>query len=151
MTLEGTRFGTIDYTPDDVVIFNEGLIGFGSYSEYVMIVTKEGSPYRWLQCLEEPKLAFLVCDPNSFLDDYSPEISQSQANALKLEHETAHLVLVTTTIPAGRPQEARANLAAPIIINLETNHAKQVVLDDDAYTIRYPIFSGAKTQEPVAA
>ena len=37
---------------------------------------------------------------------------------------------------------ATANLAAPVIINLETRKAKQVILEDEAYTIRYPIFSG---------
>jgi flagellar assembly factor FliW len=151
MTLEGTRFGTINYTQEDVVLFKEGLIGFWDLKEYVLITTKEGSMFRWLQSLEQPKLAFLVADPNAFMDEYSPEINQIQADELGLKPETSHLVLVTTTIPTGKPNEARANLAAPIVINLETNCAKQVVLEDAAYTIRYPIFSGAKLKTPVAA
>lgn len=144
MTLTNTRFGTIEYTSDDVVFFKDGMIGFNQFHEYIVVNTKEGSPFRWLQSVEESSLAFLVSDPNAFLEEYSPEISIEEANSLQLTDETPHLVLVTTTIPPGKPDEARANLAAPIIINLETNQGKQVVLQDDAYTIRYPIFSAEK-------
>jgi flagellar assembly factor FliW len=151
MTLEGTRFGNIEFIPEDVVVFEDGLIGFFDYKEYVIISTKEGSMFRWLQSLEEPKLAFLLADPNKFMESYTPEISLSQAEELGLNEETPHLVLVTATIPTGKPMDARANLTAPIVINLETNQAKQIVLDNDAYTIRYPIFSDADKQQPVAA
>lgn len=144
MKLHGTRFGEIEYTDCDIIHFPEGMIGFGDFQDYVVVNTKEGSPYKWLQSLNEPKLAFLLSLPNSFLDEYSPEISNQEAAALGLTHETQYLVLVTTTIPPGKPREATANLAAPVIINLETRKAKQVILEDEAYTIRYPIFSGSQ-------
>ena len=120
------------------------MIGFGEFHEYVVVNTKEGSPYRWLQSLDEPKLAFLLSMPESFLASYSPEIRNEEAAQLGLTKETDYLVLVTTTIPPGQPQLATANLAAPVIINLETRRAKQVILDDEAYTIRYPIFAGTQ-------
>jgi flagellar assembly factor FliW len=144
MKLLGTRFGELDYQTDDVVHFKDGMIGFASYQDYVVVNAKEGSPYRWLQSVEEPKLAFLLSLPDSILEDYSPEISNEEASALGLTQETEYLVLVTTTIPPGKPAAATANLAAPVIINLETRNAKQVILEDEAYTIRYPIFSGSQ-------
>ena len=142
MKLTGTRFGEIDYTENDIVHFSEGMIGFSQYQDYVVINTKEGSQFRWLQSISEPSLAFLLSTPTSFMDEYSPLISNQEASHLGLTSETEYLVLVTTTIPNGRPNDATANLAAPVIINLETRRAKQVILDDEAYTIRYPIFSG---------
>lgn len=151
MKLSGTRFGDIEYTKDDVIYFNEGMIGFTDYQEFVVVNTKEGSPYKWLQSVDEPQLAFLLSLPESFLQEYSPEISNDQARALGLTQETQYLVLVTTTIPPGRPREATANLAAPVIINLETRKAKQVILEDEAYTIRYPIFSGTSVYANQAA
>lgn len=151
MKLSGTRFGEIEYVKEDIVTFSEGMIGFSQFQEYVVVNTKEGSPYKWLQSVSEPKLAFLVSVPEAFLEDYSPEIRNEEAKKLKLSEETNYLVLVTTTIPAGRPKEATANLAAPIIINLETRQAKQVILDDEAYTIRYPIFSESRGDAKLTA
>ncbi|MBS1704197.1 MAG: flagellar assembly protein FliW [Armatimonadetes bacterium] len=151
MNLYGTRFGDIDYAENDIVHFSEGMIGFTAYQDYIVVNTKEGSPFKWLQSVDEPKLAFLVSMPNFFVDEYSPEICDEEAFALRLTPDTQYLVLVTTTIPAGKPKEATANLAAPIIINLETRHAKQVILEDQAYTIRYPIFSGAQDGAKLAA
>lgn len=144
MNLNGTRFGDIEYAESDVIHFTEGMIGFSGFQDYVVVNTKEGSPYKWLQSIDEPKLAFLVSLPNFFVGEYSPEIRNEEAKALGLNEETQYLVLVTTTIPSGKPREATANLAAPVIINLETRKAKQVILEDEAYTIRYPIFSGSQ-------
>ena len=151
MKLKGTRFGDIEFKKDDVIHFVDGMIGFQNLDQYVVVNTKEGSPYRWLQSVQEPKLAFLVSVPESFLNEYAPVISDFEANSLGLTSETPHLVLVTTTIPPGNPQLATANLAAPVIINLETRKAKQVILDDEAYTIRYPIFSGSQDVAKLAA
>lgn len=151
MTLKGTRFGDIEYAKSDVIHFPEGMIGFQKFCKYVVVHLKEGSPYRWLQSTEEAKLAFLVSIPESFVTEYAPEISNAEADSLGLCAETPHLILVTTTIPPGKPEQATANLAAPVIINLETRKAKQVILEDEAYTIRYPIFSGQQEVAKLAA
>ena len=144
MKLKGTRFGEIEFSKTDVIEFAEGMIGFQQLKKYVVVNTKEGSPYRWLQSVEDATLAFLVSVPEFFVTEYAPEITDAEAKSLGLEVDTAHLILVTTTIPTGNPNAATANLAAPVIINLETRKAKQVILEDEAYTIRYPIFSGAQ-------
>jgi flagellar assembly factor FliW len=36
--------------------------------------------------------------------------------------------------------EATANLSAPVVINADSRIGKQIVLEDEAYTVRYPIF-----------
>lgn len=141
MIITGTRFGNIDYSNEDIIHFPEGMIGFDRMQDYVVVNTKQGSSFRWLQSVQEPTLAFLVSLPETFMEDYAPEIKDEEAAVLGLTSETEHLVFVTTTIPAGKPKEATANLVAPIVVNLETRKAKQVILDSEAYTIRYPIFS----------
>ena len=151
ITIKGTRFGDIEFEKADVIHFAQGMIGFKKLNKYVVVHTKEGSPYSWLQSVQEPKLAFLVSIPESFVSEYSPEISDDEAESLGLHPETPHLILVATTIPQGNPQLATANLAAPIIINLETRKAKQVILEDEAYTIRYPIFAGQQEDVKLAA
>jgi flagellar assembly factor FliW len=145
MKLEGTRFGEIKYTKADLVNLPDGMIGFGGLTSFVVVNTKENSPFRWLQSVEEPPLAFLVAFPDQIIGDYTPEIPISIASELSLTDESPYLVLVTATIPKGKPMDAVANLAAPILINLETRIGKQVILEDEAYTMRYPIFASKTT------
>ena len=44
------------------------------------------------------------------------------------------------TIPQGEPEMMTANLQGPILINLATREAKQILLVSDDYPIRYPLF-----------
>lgn len=145
MKLEGTRFGEIKYTKADLVNLPDGMIGFGGLTKFVVVNTKEDSPFRWLQSVDEPPLAFLVAFPDQIVGDYTPEIPISTAKELSITEESPYLVFVTATIPKGKPMDAVANLAAPILINLETRIGKQVILEDEAYTMRYPIFASKTT------
>lgn len=140
MTIAETRFGTIEYTNDDIVFFDEGLIGFSKLRQFVLLCLKPGSPFRWMQSVEEPKLAFLVADPAVFVSDYTPSVDDGIARELGLDEKTPRLLFTTVSIPPGCPNDMTLNLAAPILINAATQHAKQVVLDDHAYTIKHRVF-----------
>ena len=65
MQITTPRFGTIDYDKDDVISFPTGLVGLPQLVEFVLIEHKEGTPYRWLQCLTDPEMAFLTADPTT--------------------------------------------------------------------------------------
>lgn len=143
MNISGTRFGTIDFMEEDVVHFPDGLVGFSNLRRFVVLATKEGSPFRWLQSLDEAALAFLVSDPNAYVSGYAPVISDDTAADLDLSDSTPTILYATVTIPPGRPQEMTLNLVAPIVINASSRQAKQLVLDDHAYTIRHRVFPAA--------
>ncbi len=141
MILTHTRFGSIEFTQNDVISFETGLIGFTDSTDFLLVPTKPGSPFSWLQSAQDPSLAFLIADPAAFFEDYDPEISDHDANQLGLLGGAEFGVFVTSAIPVGEPKKATANLAAPILINLDTKRGKQVVLENEAYTMRHPIFS----------
>jgi flagellar assembly factor FliW len=143
MNIEGTRFGTIDFTEEDVVLFPEGLIGFSKLQRHVVVCPKPDSPFRWLQSLDEPGLAFLVTDPSMYVPEYSPVVDEGQIKALEIGVNTPRLLFTTVSIPHGQPEEMTVNLAAPIVINALTRRAKQIVLEDQAYTIKHRVFHGA--------
>jgi len=143
MNIEGTRFGAIDFTEEDVVLFPEGLVGFSKLQHHVVVCPKPGSPFRWLQSLEEPGLAFLVTDPTVYVPDYDPRVDEGFIKALELDKETPRLLFTTVTIPHGHPEDMTINLAAPIVINALTRRAKQIVLEDQAYTIKHRVFQTA--------
>jgi len=140
MTLTGTRFGTIEYQSNDVFRFDEGLIGFPMLQEFVFLEHKPDSPFRWLQSVEEPALAFLVTDPHRFVPDYTLRVQQE-----------SEVVLATVAIPAGRPMDMTLNLAGPLVLDATNQRGRQVVLDDGSYTVKHRVFAEAQTPERAAA
>ena len=151
MKLSGTRFGDIEFGPSDVVFFKEGLIGFPALHEFVIISHKEESPFRWLQSVQEPAVAFLCAVPQHFIETYNPALTTSVVESLKLTEDTDRFVLTTASIPKGKPEDMTLNLAAPILVNAKTRSALQFVLEDEAYTVKHRVFPEAKVKEKVAA
>jgi len=152
MTIQGTRFGDIEYSADDVIAFPDGIIGFPDLHSYLLLNHKPNTPFRWLQSIEQPTLAFLVAFPEVLIPEYAPEIDDSVARELQITAETPKLLLTTVSIPAGRPNDMTTNLLGPVIINGATMVGKQVVLQDDAYTVRHRVFQTTeKVAEPTAA
>ncbi len=146
-----TRFGLLEFAPEDVIHFQGGLIGFPNHSQFVVISLKEQSRFRWLQSVEEPSLAFLVAEPQHFVPDYAPTMPEKVARLLGLAEDTPRLVFTTANIPHGKPSEMTLNLAGPLLINAETRMAVQVVLEDEAYTIKHKVFHQAPEPAKVAA
>jgi flagellar assembly factor FliW len=140
MQLQTTRFGTIEYAEEDVLVLNEGLIGLPACRNYLVLSHKENSLFRWLQSIEEPALAFLLLDPAAFAPNYAPQLPAAAIAALGLTEETPRIVFAIVSIPAGCPQEMTANLAGPIVINAEARVGAQIVLDDETWTTRHRVF-----------
>ncbi len=143
MTITGSRFGNIEFDDLDIITFEEGLVGFPSVTRFVILCPREDKPFRWLQSIDEPELAFLVSDPAAYVDDYAPTISQSVARSLALEPTTPRLVFTTVNIPRGKPDDMTLNLAGPLVINAVERKGKQIVLEDGAYTTKYRVFQKA--------
>jgi flagellar assembly factor FliW len=143
MTLLNTRFGPIDYEDQDVICFEEGLIGFPQCKSFLILTHKPESPFRWLQSVDEPALSFLVAEPLHFFPDYSPLMPEEDVTQLSLKEQTPRLVLTTASIPHGAPEEMTLNLAGPIVINATTRRGKQIVLEDEAYTMKHRVFEAA--------
>jgi len=140
------RFGTIQFGPEDIVTFEEGLIGLSDLKSFVLIQHKEDSPFRWLQSLDEGTVAFLVVDPAAYTSNYNPEMPESATTALNLSEDTPILVYTVCTIPNGNPRGMTLNLAGPVVINAESRRARQVVLEDESCPVRFAVFDDQKSQ-----
>jgi len=137
--IDSTRFGRIEVDEEAVITFSQGLFGFENYRRFVVLCLDEKSPFRWLQSLEEPSLAFVVIEPRYFMPDYAPTISDADAEALGLDADTPYLMFAVVTVPPGKPEQMTANLMGPIIVNAVTRMARQVVVEDDCYSTKHSI------------
>lgn len=150
--LTGTRFGDISYQSEEIVSLNDGMIGFPRLKRFIIVPHKVDSPFQWLQSVDEPAVAFLTADPFAIVQGYEPEIHDRDAKDLSLDDKSAKGILVTASIPGGKVDEMTVNLAAPIVFNGETKLGKQVILDNEAYTIKHRVFLGttSETQKQAA-
>lgn len=121
-----TRLGAQTINTDKVITFPRGLIGFEDQREFTLLQIREGSAFFLLQSLNDPGLGLLVTDPYAFLDKYSIRIGNVEQNLLRIKSVHQVAVLVTVTIPAGKPELTTLNLTGPILINHEIRIGLQV-------------------------
>jgi len=120
-----------------VIRFPRGLIGFEDCKEFTLLQLKEDSPFLILQSMTRPDLGLMVADPYTFLPDYNVKVGSAEQKILKLEDIRQIAVLVTVTIPPGKPEETALNLMGPIIVNSTSRVGLQVPQVDTKYPARF--------------
>ena len=112
-----SRLGEREVRLDKVLHFPRGIIGFESARGFTLLQIQENAPLLVLQSLEDPTLGLLVADPFVFMPDYSLTIGDAEQQLLRAQSPEELAVLVTATIPPGKPEETAINLLGPIVIN----------------------------------
>jgi flagellar assembly factor FliW len=127
-----------------VIEMAAGLPGFPDARRFLLVEWGEaGSPFSLLRSLDHEQLEFLVAAPVVLFPDYEPEVDDAHAEALGLTSAEDALVLVLVTV-AERAEDATANLLAPIIVNVHTLVAAQIVLPLAAVEdLRRPLWTAA--------
>ena len=137
--IETTRFGSIEIDPEQIIEFPDGILGFEEYHRYV-VVEPPGHIFSFLQSVDEPWLSFVVIMPELLRSDYYVDLEPQLVKELGFEDPKDGKVFAIVTIPEDTA-EMTANLQAPIVINLKTKLAKQIVLTDGAYKIRHNVLA----------
>jgi flagellar assembly factor FliW len=140
MKMDTTRFGEIEIVDEFVFDFVGPIIGFDDYKKYILLDYDENSCFKWLQSMDNPNLAFPVTAASFFNIDYQFEISDENADSIELKGAEELLVLNIATIPSQNPEKTTLNLRAPVIVNTSNNKAMQIILSNDIFKIKHPIF-----------
>jgi len=140
MNITGTRFGNIEYTVEELIHLPAGLVGFGHLRQFLLVQHRDNSPFRWLQSVDEPGIAFLVTSPWNYEPTYEPLLAEEDVQAIGMTAETVTQVLTTVNLPNRDLTLMTLNLAAPIVINVEKQVGKQVLLEGQAYNMRHRVF-----------
>jgi flagellar assembly factor FliW len=137
-TIASTELEPLTIGSENIVHMPLGLLGFEKLKKYVVLSNPEESPFRWLQVLADPSLAFLILSPLDVMEHYSPEIPDEDAAFLGLHSpEDALLFSIVTRHADGR---VTMNLKGPLVVNRHTLKAKQVVISNAAeYSSQHPI------------
>lgn len=132
-----TRFGEVEYDPDNLLVFPAGLIGFPTLRSFIVMPNRKQGPLFWIQSVDEPEIAFVLTDPTNFFLDYTVKPDTAERCALQIDETDECFVLTVVTVPPD--QKITLNLAAPVLFAPKTNRAIQVILENTEYQSRTPL------------
>ena len=134
-------FGKVTIGDDRIIKFPNGIVGFPDLQNFALMYDSEntdGNSLNFLVSLDEPAFALPVMVPSLIDADYDPAIADDYLIPLG-EFEDGMLELVTVTVPHD-VTKMTVNLMAPIVVNVKTKKAVQVIVDDDNYPVKFPIY-----------
>jgi flagellar assembly factor FliW len=135
LTIDSSRFGTLEIPAEDVIDFPAGLIGLGG-RRYALLANDGDSAFTWLHSIDDPTLALPVTNPWHFFSDYMVDLSDEAAKPITAD---AADVTVLVTVRAGAElSDFYANLRAPILIAEGQGH--QVINESADAPVRAPLF-----------
>ena len=123
------HFGEVEVPQQNIIHFDEGILGFDELREFVIISEEETEPFKWLISMEEPNIGFPIVDPWILLQSYSP------GKKFQLEEEAIFSIITL----ANKDKVMTANLKAPIVINIKENKGRQVILPNEKYSATYEV------------
>jgi len=150
MQIKTRIFGEVTIDDSKMGKFPNGIVGFPDLTDFALIHDAEQGDQAgigWLQSVQEPTFAMPVVDPLIAKEDYNPLVDD---NLLKVIGEGENiLVLVTITVPSDLSKMS-VNLKAPLVVNVDTRKAVQVVLEDD-YPVKFFIYDILKSRKENSA
>lgn len=143
MIIKTGRFGQITVGDDETILIPQGILGFPEYRRFCLVDPGDETLILWLQSLEDPDIAFAVLEPKIFKSDYAARLSAVELRELKLDNINQSAVFGILTIPEDVTRMT-VNLKAPLVINLKEQLARQVVLQENEYSIKHEMFKELK-------
>ncbi len=140
MKINTSRFGEVIYTQEDVLFFPRGIPAFETKQKWILAGNDE-SAIKWLQSLDDGNLALPVTSPDAIQSDYNARIPDDELKLLGSADISELALLIVVSIPELAPWNMTANLRAPILINLKTRKAVQVIALNEEYPVRHIVFS----------
>lgn len=119
---------------------NGSVLGFESLNEFVLESKGTDSPFALLQSQEDKNIGFIVASPFTFFKDYTFELDAADKEQLALTSPEQALILGIITVRDPFTQSTM-NLVAPVVVNITTMNAKQIVLSPHyEYSTKTAIF-----------
>ena len=138
MFIETSRFGPVEIDADRIVRFKDGILGFPNRKRFALLQTGPDPVFFWLQSVDEPSLAFVVCDPLAFVPDYQAPVRSDDLDSLGMSCVEDCQVLIIVNKHDGH---LTGNLLGPLVIGARSLLGRQLVLADKRYTTRQPLLS----------
>ena len=140
LKIKTERFGEVAFTSEDILFFPRGIPAFEDKHQWIL-AGSDDSAIRWLQSLDDGALALPVTSPDAVQPDYNARIPEDDLNLVGTFNPAELALLIVVSIPDSAPWNMTANLRAPILINIKTRKAVQVIALNEEYPVKHVVFS----------
>jgi flagellar assembly factor FliW len=140
ITIE-TRFGALDFGPENRLMLPVGLLGFSDCRHFglAQLPQAELAQYRLLQSLDDHSLGFIVTTLKLDEGIVAREDLEDAALSVGIPVESAAFLLIVTVRPTPEGSSVTVNLRAPVVVDINRAVARQVVMANSSYPIQQPI------------
>lgn len=134
-------FGEIGIDEQKIINFPEGIIGFKNLKNFLLIHDSENedSKITWMQSIDEPAFAIPVIDPLVVKEDYNPIAEYELLECIGEITDNELFIMVTLKVPEDI-NNMSVNLKAPLVINPNTRKGCQILVQNEDYMVKYPIY-----------
>ncbi len=150
MEIKSKLLGQIEYTDENIIRLEEGLIGIPDKRNFILIEKEDFKPFSYLQSVDDATFILVVINPMMVEKEYRFDIHKDDLKAIDIKDEN-DFSLLSIVIFAKKVEDITVNLKAPILINIHTKRALQIILQNDDYSVEEPLLKSAPSQPPDAA
>ena len=117
--------------------FPDGMFGFEESTRFLPMMIEEGSDaVLLLQNMENEELSFIVMNPFMLCEEYDPILSDEDYAKLGTRKQE-ELSFYVICVVKDSIEESTVNLKCPIVVNVVTRQARQVILESKEYKFRH--------------
>ena len=149
MILKTLHLGDLEIEESNIIHFPNGVPAFEEVRDFVIIHSEEPQlPFKWLQCIDKPELAFVIINPFFVCKEYDFDIEDESLKGIKVEKPEELVIFCIVVVPEDI-NDMTINLKAPVIINAKDRIGMQVILDTDKYTVRHYVLEELRKDREV--
>jgi flagellar assembly factor FliW len=149
-------FGELEYSPDSLFEFPNGIPGFENERAFVFLERADAHPLLFMQSLSTPEVCLILLPVLSADRRYKLQLSDEDLSALGLPPgrppRIGSDVLCAVPVCAAdsqRPQST-VNLLAPILVNLKQRIGIQGIQSSSGYSHQHPLVCQEQQRELAA-
>lgn len=137
MDISTRDFGIVRVENDAIYEFDDGLYGFEDDRKFAIFEESfEDISFLYLQSVDHLVPCFLVFEPWDLYPDYQPVLSKEDMELCQVDTIDDLIFLVIASVPSTI-KELSINIKSPVVLNPKTKKARQVILQNTDYSVRY--------------
>lgn len=137
MKINTRDFGTVEVGDDAIYEFDDGLYGFEDIKRFAIFAKDyDDVSFLNLQAVDSLAPCFLVFEPWELHPDYRPVLTKEDMELCQVDDIEELIFLVIAAVPTSI-ENLSINIKSPVVLNPKTRKARQVILQNSDYTVKY--------------
>lgn len=139
MKLNTKYYGVHKYEEKEVLTFKKGIPSFENLTKFIIFPLEENKVFSVLHSIDDNKVGFIIMSPFDVLEDYELKLDDELIKRLKIQ-SPEDVIMISIVTLNSKVEYITTNLRAPIIINIKEKLGEQIILNNEKYLIKHPLF-----------